>query len=55
MTWTLHHDNETVGQWSDDIVEEVANQLKSMHEKEQIVEMVAEFLPNPIREILTSS
>jgi hypothetical protein len=43
MTWTLHHDNETVGQWADDIVEEVAKQLKSMHEKEQIVEMVAEF------------
>jgi hypothetical protein len=55
MTWTLRHDNETVGEWSDDIVDKVVKQLKSIHEKKQIAETVAEFLPNPIREILTSS
>jgi hypothetical protein len=55
MTWTLRHDDETIEEWSDDIIEKIAEQLKSIHNKERISETVAELLPNPIRDTLMSS
>ena len=29
MTWTLTHDNETVGEWADDLVDRIATKLKN--------------------------
>ena len=62
MTWRLIHDNETVGEWSDDmidkIVKELMNKKKSSLSKSQgysqkgSTNIIAEFLPDPIREVL---
>ena len=59
MTWKLIHDSETVGEWSDDlidkIVKELMNRKKSSLSKsqdsgqEESINIVAEFLPDPIR------
>jgi hypothetical protein len=55
MTWKLTHNNETVGEWSDDIVDAVATKLKSKsqvapkREDEEQFNLIAEFLPNQIR------
>jgi hypothetical protein len=58
MTWKLSHNNETVGEWSDDIVEAIATKLKSKSQdapkkgEEERLNLIAEFLPNPIRDAL---
>jgi hypothetical protein len=56
MTWILMHDNENVGEWSDDLVNEVAEKLKkSMSKSEKKIaqneafSVISEFLPDPIR------
>ncbi len=56
MTWTLTHNNRTVGEWSDDIVNRIATKLiqsksESAFHKEKD-KLIAEFLPDPIRDCL---
>jgi len=63
MTWTLTHNNQTVGEWSDDIIDRMALKLKgskkshSVSEKRgqnEVVNIVAEFLPEPIQDAFLS-
>jgi hypothetical protein len=61
MTWVLTHDNETMGEWSDDLIDRITTQLKkskskddSTQKEDKIRNIVAEFLPNPIRDALLS-
>ena len=60
MTWTLTHDNETMGEWSDDIIDRITTQLKKSKlkgdssQKEATQNIVAEFLPDQIREAFLS-
>jgi len=55
----LMHNNENVGEWSDDIVNEVAEKLKkSISKSERMVRneaisIISEFLPDPIRDTLS--
>jgi hypothetical protein len=63
MTWKLIHDSETVGEWSDDIVDKIVqdltNRKKSSLSKfkdpslKEISSIVLEFLPDPIREVIS--
>ncbi len=63
MVWKLIQDNETVGEWSDDLVDKVVKELmidkkkkssisKSKNFQDEGIQIVAEFLPDPIREAL---
>ena len=62
MTWRLIHDSETIGEWSDDLIDKVVKELmntkKSSLSKSQVysqnesTNIIAEFLPDPIREVL---
>lgn len=62
MTWRLIHDSETVGEWSEDLIDRIVNKLvnkkKSSASKSEDVNqkeaanVVAEFLPDPIRDTL---
>ena len=63
MTWRLIHDSETVGEWSDDLIDKVVKELTNTtklsskseegpNQKESINNIIAEFLPDPIREAL---
>jgi hypothetical protein len=60
MTWTLTHNNETMGEWSDDMIDRIATQLKKSKskdkstQKEETQNMVAEFLPDQIRDAFLS-
>jgi hypothetical protein len=62
MTWKLVHDDEIVGEWSDDLIDKIVKELitkkksslsksESLNQKED-ANIVAEFLPDPIREAL---
>jgi len=52
MTWTLTHDNETIGEWTDDLVDRIATKLKNFKShgmlENEVASTVAEFLPEPI-------
>jgi 4-alpha-glucanotransferase len=60
MTWKLTHDNETIGEWSEDLIDKIAEKLKKnksslSKSKEKITQneatnIIAEFLPDPIRD-----
>jgi hypothetical protein len=60
MTWKLTHDNETSGEWSEDLIDKIAEKLKKnksslSKSKEKITQneatnIIAEFLPDPIRD-----
>ena len=61
MTWKLTHDSETVGEWSDDLIDKIVKELtnspksseaKSKDHQNESITIVAEFLPDPIREAL---
>jgi hypothetical protein len=62
MTWRLIHDSETVGEWSEDLIDKIVKELvnkknSSLSKSEdfnqkEAVSTVAEFLPDPIREAL---
>jgi hypothetical protein len=60
MTWRITHDNETIGEWSDDMIDRIATQLKRLKSKddstqnEETRNIVAEFLPDPIRDAFLS-
>ena len=61
MTWALTHDNETMGEWSDDLIDRITTQLKkskskddSTQKEDKIRNIVAEFLPNSIRDAFLS-
>jgi hypothetical protein len=61
MTWILMHNNENVGEWSDDLVNEIVEKLKkSMSKSEKKIiqneafTIISEFLPDPIRDTLSS-
>ena len=53
------HNNENVGEWSDDLVNEVVEKLKkSISKSEKIpqneaLSVISEFLPDPIRDTLS--
>ena len=54
------HNNENVGEWSDDLVNEVVEKLKksiSKSEKKiaqnESLSVISEFLPDPIRDTLS--
>jgi hypothetical protein len=60
MTWILMHNNENVGEWSDDLVNGAAEKLKksiSKSEKKiaqnEVFSVISEFLPDPIRDTLS--
>jgi ribosome recycling factor len=66
MTWILTHNNEAVGEWSEDLINKVAEKLKkkkksSLSKSEEMItqkeaeSILAEFLPDPIRDALLSS
>jgi hypothetical protein len=56
MTWTLNHNSKTVGEWTDDIVGTIATKLRksksegSLQKDGEKLNMIAEFLPDPIRD-----
>ena len=59
MTWTLTHNNETVGEWTDDIIDRIASKIKESKKSHNIsqkqdqneaVKTVAEFLPEAIQD-----
>ena len=51
MTWKLTHNNQTVGEWSEDIIDKVAEKLKKLSKSQnEAFSVIAEFLPDPIRE-----
>jgi hypothetical protein len=63
MTWRLIHDSETIGEWSDDLIDKVVKELMNTKksplsnsefpaQKKSINNIIAEFLPDPIREAL---
>ena len=51
------HNNENVGEWSDDLINEVAEKLKKrISESEtqnEAFSVISEFLPDPIRDTLS--
>jgi len=60
MTWILMHNNENVGEWSDDLVNEIVEKLKksiSKSEKKiaqnEVFSIISESLPDPIRDTLS--
>jgi hypothetical protein len=53
MTWKLIHNNETIGEWSEDIIDKIAEKLKKMSKSQETIEafkVIAEFLPDTIRD-----
>jgi hypothetical protein len=56
MTWTLIHNNQTVGEWSDDLVDRIATKLRESKSEDAFqkendkLNIIAEFLPDPIRD-----
>jgi hypothetical protein len=65
MTWRLIHDSETVGEWSDDLVNKIVKELTNRKKKsslsksedsglKEIISIVAEFFPDPIREVINT-
>jgi hypothetical protein len=60
MTWTLTHNNESVGEWSDDLIDKLAEKLKNISKSEEKItqneafSVIAEFLPDAIRYTLNS-
>ena len=62
MTWKLTHNNETVGEWSEDLIDRIAEKIKKNNNKSYLsasemkiaqneaVTIIAEFLPDPIRD-----
>ena len=65
MTWKLVHDGETVGEWSDDLIDKVVKELMNTNKsslsklegpnQKENINIIAEFLPDPIREVLLNS
>jgi hypothetical protein len=56
MTWKLTHNNETVGEWSEDIIDKMAEKLKKLSKSQETIEafsVISEFLPDPIRDTLS--
>lgn len=62
MTWKLIHDSETVGEWSDDLIDKIVKELMNRKKpylsksqdpgQEESINIVAEFLPDPFRKVL---
>jgi hypothetical protein len=59
MTWKLIYNNETVGEWSEDIIGKMAEKLKRLSKSHGVVvqneafDVIAEFLPDPIRDAVS--
>ena len=54
------HNNENVGQWSNDLIDEAAEKLKKSISKpkekidtKEVLTIIAEFLPDPIRDVIS--
>ena len=60
MTWTLTYDNETIVEWSDNMIDRISARLKKSKSKDDSTQkgetqnIVAEFLPDPIRDAFLS-
>jgi hypothetical protein len=61
LNYTIDHNNETVGEWSDDMIDKIQEKLKKSISKSQekiaqneTFSVIAKFLPDPIRETLSS-
>jgi hypothetical protein len=60
MTLMLMHENENVGQWPNDLIDEAAEKLKESISKpnekidtNEVLSIIAEFLPDPIRDAIS--
>ena len=57
MTWKLIHNNETIGEWSDDIIDKMAETLKKSHGmvvQNEACDTIVKFLPDPIRDAIVN-
>ena len=52
MTWKLTHNNEIAGEWSDDLIDKVVEELKKSKSQNEAFRIITEFLPDPIRDTL---
>jgi hypothetical protein len=62
MTWRLIHDSKIIGEWSDDLIDKIVKELMNTkksslskpegHNQKESTNIIAEFLPDPIREAL---
>jgi hypothetical protein len=53
MTWKLTHNNEAIGEWSEDLIDKTAWKLKKLSKSQETIQalnIVAEYLPDPIRD-----
>jgi hypothetical protein len=64
MTWILSHNNETIGEWSEDLIDKMAQQIRKHKSslskslditQNESVNIIAEFLPDPIRDAFLNS
>jgi hypothetical protein len=64
MTWILSHNNETIGEWSEDLIDKMAEQIRKNKSslskslditQNESVSIIAEFLPDPIRDAFLKS
>jgi hypothetical protein len=56
MTWKLTHNNEAIGEWSEDLIDKTARKLKKLSKSQETIEalsIVAEYLPDPIRDTVS--
>jgi hypothetical protein len=55
MTWKLIHNNEAIGEWSEDLIDKTAWKLKKLSKSQETIQalnIVAEYLPDPIRDAI---
>lgn len=64
MTWILSHNNETIGEWSEDLIDKMAEQIRKNKSslskslditQNESVSIITEFLPDPIRDAFLKS
>jgi hypothetical protein len=56
MTWKLTHNNEAIGEWSEDLIDKTAWKLKKLSKSQETIQalnIVAEYLPDPIRDVVS--
>jgi hypothetical protein len=56
MTWKLTHNNEEIGEWSEDLIDKTVGKLRKLPKSQETIQalsIVAEFLPDPIRDAVS--
>ena len=56
MTWKLTHNNEEIGEWSEDLIDKTAGKLKKLSKSQETIQalgIVVEYLPDPIRDAIS--